>query len=173
MAIKNRIFCSSGFYVILTLKLCKSCRFCGYQPQVDNNKLYKFCQGFAVEKNSFAGGLPSFFLRVGLCPTRRHRVRPVGEHIGSREPAKKEGRRRKSRRAPPTKKQGRREFSQGEEGAGNVMGFGAVSGKRRRVSGFDGTRQAETGTATQTNESAPAGRSETATAAATEDTGGQ
>ena len=25
--------------------LCKSCRFRGYQPQVNNNKLYKICQG--------------------------------------------------------------------------------------------------------------------------------
>ena len=148
-------------------------RFCGNQPQPNNNRLFKFCQApGGRKKNERAGGRPLFFLRVGLRPTRRHRVRPVGAHIGSREPAKKEGRRRESRRAPPTRTQGRREFSRGEEAEETTRASERFPEKRRRVSGFRNPASG-TGTATQTNESRPAGRSETATAAATEDTAGQ
>lgn len=97
----------------------------------------------------------------------------MGEHIGSREPRKKQGRGKGAAGHRPQGHKAGASFRKERKPQETTRASERFPEERVRVSGFDGTRQAEPGTATQTNESAAAGRSETATAAATEDTAGQ
>lgn len=141
--------------------LCESCRFVStsHKKIIPNWAWFVNPPGVRSKKKRTSRRPFLFFLRVGLRPTRRYRVRPVGEHIRSRDPQKKKD---AGERAAAERKAGasfRKERRPRKR-------YGPWRFCRKSGAGFPDFRDPASGTGkpTGTNESRPAGRSETATA---------
>lgn len=96
-----------------------------------------------------------FFLRVGPCPTRRHRVRPVGEHVGSREPAKKKA---AGERAAGHRPQGHKAGASFREERRPRKRNGIWSGFRKSGAGFPVPEPGKRNRNRDTDQRKPAGR---------------